>query len=66
MNNQPMLASEHAPIWWAECPACGTVMVEGESVSIEGPNAIQQVSCLACDAHWTEVYHALYKVMADG
>ena len=38
------------------CPACGDWQTEGGSVSIEEGLALQQVSCLNCNATWRDVY----------
>jgi hypothetical protein len=38
------------------CPTCGGWEIEGESVSIEDGLALQDVSCLNCNAAWRDVY----------
>ena len=38
------------------CPACGSWEIEGDSVSIEDGLALQDVSCLSCNAAWRDVY----------
>jgi hypothetical protein len=38
------------------CPVCGDWQTEGGSVSIEDGLALQQVSCLNCNATWRDVY----------
>jgi hypothetical protein len=38
------------------CPTCGGWEIEGDSVSIEDGLALQDVSCLNCNAAWRDVY----------
>jgi hypothetical protein len=38
------------------CPACGGWEIEGDHVSIEDGLALQDVSCLNCNAAWRDVY----------
>jgi transcription elongation factor Elf1 len=38
------------------CPVCGFDQVDGGSVEIDGTQARQSVTCLECDASWTDVY----------
>ena len=38
------------------CPACGSWEIEGDSISIEDGLALQDVSCLRCNAIWRDVY----------
>lgn len=41
---------------YGKCPFCGTRDIEGGSVTIEQNYAHQDVSCLACEAEWSDVY----------
>ena len=38
------------------CPQCGSSEVERFVVDIEGPHAIQEMSCQACPTEWHDVY----------
>lgn len=38
------------------CPFCGDHDIEGGSIDIEGRNAIQEMSCSACEKEWYDVY----------
>jgi len=50
------------------CPFCGANSIEGGHIEIEGNCAYQEVSCLACDATWTDSYHlaAVIDTAGDG
>ena len=38
------------------CPECGSEMIEGQEVNIEGPTATQECFCTACYAEWIDSY----------
>ncbi|MDH3599018.1 MAG: hypothetical protein OEU26_05190 [Candidatus Tectomicrobia bacterium] len=38
------------------CPACGGWEIQGDRISIEDGLALQDVSCLNCNAAWRDVY----------
>jgi hypothetical protein len=38
------------------CPFCGDEDLEGGPVEIDGGGASQEMSCLACDRQWYDVY----------
>lgn len=42
---------------WEHCHHCGGPL-EGGPVTIEGREALQDVTCLQCEAVWVEVYVA--------
>jgi formate dehydrogenase maturation protein FdhE len=40
----------------SKCPSCGSPHLDGGFVEICGMEAVQAVSCTACDSSWEEVY----------
>ena len=38
------------------CPECSSEEIEGDSVEIEDGEAIQEVTCIHCNAIWYDVY----------
>lgn len=38
------------------CPTCRSEQIEGDSVDFDGPNCIQRMRCLDCDAEWSDIY----------
>ncbi|KWU23444.1 glyoxalase superfamily protein [Burkholderia cenocepacia] len=49
------------------CPVCGSSDIQGESVSIEGRQAVQECSCSDCDAEWEDRYElASYNLISRG
>lgn len=38
------------------CPWCGAHDITGDNVTIEGNEALQEVSCSSCGVVWTDVY----------
>lgn len=38
------------------CPSCGSHDITGESVEVNEGTATQEVSCLACEAEWVDMY----------
>ncbi len=38
------------------CPVCHGDQVECHSINVDGDHAYQEVSCLGCDATWTDEY----------
>ena len=38
------------------CPGCGGHDIDGESIDIEGIYVTQVVSCIDCDAEWSDTY----------
>lgn len=49
---------------WDLCHHCGGSL-DGESVTILGRYAYQDVGCLECDATWTEEYEAKRRLEED-
>lgn len=39
------------------CPICGSTDLSGGSIDLEGGAVYQEVTCQACEAHWTDCYH---------
>lgn len=39
------------------CPNCRSDQIEGGSIGVDGPVAVQPVVCNDCDAQWNDVYH---------
>lgn len=38
------------------CPYCNGKQIEGGSVDIQDAGAVQEVSCLECEATWEDFY----------
>ena len=55
---------QRAPVVNA-CPICGTDEITGGPVEIEGDNAIQVMSCLACGTRWHDVYGLVNNVIDE-
>ena len=51
---------------WERCPVCDSPQIEGGNVQIDGTEAWQPVSCLNCEASWTEVYVADMRINIEG
>ncbi|MDK9702476.1 MAG: hypothetical protein OEL20_05000 [Sulfuritalea sp.] len=55
-DTYPLTDAEYVRKGGGVCPSCGSDQIEGNSVNIDGPTADQRVSCLDCDADWTDFY----------
>jgi hypothetical protein len=40
----------------SRCPACGSTLIEGDSVEIDENRALQDVQCKLCSAEWQDIY----------
>ena len=40
----------------SRCPSCGNRDIQGHGVEIDGNRATQEMDCLECDTHWTDIY----------
>jgi formate dehydrogenase maturation protein FdhE len=38
------------------CPCCGSTQMSGGSIDMGSGQTSQSISCLHCDARWTDVY----------
>lgn len=41
---------------YTKCPKCKSENIEGGSVEIDCNGASQDVTCLDCNAEWTDIY----------
>lgn len=46
------------------CPFCEFDQIEGGSISVEGNNTFQDMSCLNCQKKWRDVWarHSFYEI----
>ena len=66
---KPISSEEYVKAKGGCCPACKSENIEGDEVVIDEGQALQTISCLDCEATWTDVhtlvrYSFLY--LADG
>jgi len=52
----PMSARLYVTMAGRYCPCCGSTQMNGGSIDLGGGQASQSISCLRCDARWTDVY----------
>lgn len=53
---KPMTDKEYVAAGGCRCPVCRSDNVVGESIGIEGRDAVQEVRCSDCGACWNDVY----------
>ncbi len=39
-----------------QCPYCGSVELEGDSVQVDGGTVWQHITCLLCEQEWDDIY----------
>ena len=47
------------------CPECGDGEIEGGAISIEGLNAVQEMSCVSCGCCWHDVYGLMSRIIDE-
>lgn len=47
----------------SKCPKCGSSDLDGEPWDCDNKAAWQEVSCLECDAKWTDVYNMNHRLI---
>lgn len=55
-ERKPMTQEYYAGIKGGRCPACRSAETEGHSIEIDGGCALQEMTCLACNATWNATY----------
>jgi hypothetical protein len=57
MRRKPMGVRRYVQSGGAFCIYCESQDIEGGEVTIEDGLAFQEITCAACHATWTDVYH---------
>jgi formate dehydrogenase maturation protein FdhE len=67
-NDQPayMTDAEYVAVHGIQCPVCGSTEIEGNDTDMGGQTATQEISCLACESTWVDVYKLIgYDQLSD-